>query len=909
MQPLFVVGTRSRRNSPSFQFHSLDINNYRSNNRRGNNHSMSSSQSAVEQNSTGSLMGQLQQDPAASGTVSLGAQSPVMAPSTSPSMNGRDNNLSSNASNHSQEMVSTSTSSGVTAARATSKVQVPTFKGSDSEDALMWLSSFKSAMSLNGISERNPHIFDHFRLALSDAALRWLSEHTSKYEDNRQVLRQMVYNNLGLSSDSPLPVEELNRIEEQAKPAILKDFEKLKEEFIKRFAPKIRSSTAQIRLMKIQANQFNSITELYEELEHQWGMCQPPRHENLKMDDLLRALAYKVGYVAAVMERGPKSVTDAYQIALAREQGEALEYGLRQNYRMNSNPVQRAPQQSLQYGYANRERPYRNASNNYNESNLRSTSTMRFNSNRSGVPNVNAIGDSDGNQSQYVSQQEFMLAMNRIRDSINVIGTKLNEIQRHMTNPSSSGQSRSRSTIECYNCGKSGHYSSECPEPRKNRSSNQVQRNGRQNDRRNKSTMNQIDAGLDDVSQAGTEHENYFQDNSEVKDEDYYPSEEYDQEDKNDHQSDMFVINVSYEESGETQTTRGVNSVTKSLKKLNSSRTEKVSQTKNKNHELKLQTSPMWTKGILPGGINVKAILDTGAGPTVMSSRIFEKLPQAVRENLNPPHKSISLSAANGQSLSQRGVITVPLELAVGIKLKPLSFIVSDQLSNDIIIGNDHLGQKELFGGIHAAKGQVEYLGNGIKEVIKVSIEPETLPSISSKARETKDVKEREVKSEGRAVNKKNDHNLKRDTNRRTIGSVRVLEKIVIQPRTELMIPGEITRAKGVGHFRDHYVAPRKQKLGSSYTEPVLLIDRNQTFKSPVRVINSISSISEELLSGQTGVPVHLSNRTDQPVTLRPGTRIAVIQAIEQTNVTQVGQRRMNINAISQSQGNNSQQQ
>jgi dUTPase len=62
-------------------------------------------------------------------------------------------------------------------------------------------------------------------------------------------------------------------------------------------------------------------------------------------------------------------------------------------------------------------------------------------------------------------------------------------------------------------------------------------------------------------------------------------------------------------------------------------------------------------------------------------------------------------------------------------------------------------------------------------------------------------------------------------------------------------------------------------------------------------------------LSGQTGVPVHLSNRTDQPVTLRPGTRIAVIQAIEQTNVTQVGQRRMNINAISQSQGNNSQQQ
>jgi len=137
-------------------------------------------------------------------------------------------------------------------------MKVPSFKGTDSEDVLMWFSSFTSVMSLNGINERNPLIFYYFRLALSDAALHWICEYMNKYEENRQVLISMACNNLGLLSSCLLPVEELKRIEEQAKPLILKDFGKLKETFIKRFAPKICSSIAELSLINNRENQCNS---------------------------------------------------------------------------------------------------------------------------------------------------------------------------------------------------------------------------------------------------------------------------------------------------------------------------------------------------------------------------------------------------------------------------------------------------------------------------------------------------------------------------------------------------------------------------------------------------------------------------------------------------------------------------
>jgi len=143
-------------------------------------------------------------------------------------------------------------------------MRVPSFKGTDSEDVLMWFSSFTSVMSLNGINERNPLIFYYFRSALSDAALYWLCKFINQYEKNRQVLITMACNNLGLLSSCLLPVEELKRIEEQARPLILKDFGKLKETFIKRFAPKICSSIAELSLINNQENQCNSIKELNE---------------------------------------------------------------------------------------------------------------------------------------------------------------------------------------------------------------------------------------------------------------------------------------------------------------------------------------------------------------------------------------------------------------------------------------------------------------------------------------------------------------------------------------------------------------------------------------------------------------------------------------------------------------------
>ena len=76
-----------------------------------------------------------------------------------------------------------STAAAVNVQRA-SKVQTPVFKGSSTEDAVAWLASFQSAMFVNGVSETNPLIFHHFRLALADTALRWLNSFSANYEED-----------------------------------------------------------------------------------------------------------------------------------------------------------------------------------------------------------------------------------------------------------------------------------------------------------------------------------------------------------------------------------------------------------------------------------------------------------------------------------------------------------------------------------------------------------------------------------------------------------------------------------------------------------------------------------------------------------------------------------------------------
>lgn len=753
--------------------------------------------------------------------------------------------------------------------------QVPAFRGTEDEDAHAWLPSFTSAMMLNGINENNPVIFDYFRLAMSGVAQSWFMSLSPNYDSDRATMMEIARRN---NSGQAISEERMRQIEIEARPMVLRDFALLRSAFLERFAPDIRVQAAQIQLMALNIRQFESVTELYEKMERLWSKCKPAPAESVKIEKFYNAIKYKPGYVTEIMSKKPVTVAQAFLIALAREAGEAMEAGL--------NGVPSYPNRGRDRDERVRNNPTRDRDrgyNNYYGSQARNSSGFRSSS-------VNAVG-----QDEFITRQEFSLAMNRVRDEMGSLTTKVDRMVSLLENRDRPGprsamapsDSRGRERT-CFVCNKTGHFANECPNnPDRNRGG---RRGNDRRDRDRRGNSNAIGHGTGDDERTDDVDDQDFERKSaqeEERDEEYYPSD-HDIEEKYEHD----VINVTVNTAIEDVNVGGAQTSSSSHNGINAVSSARVQRPPaNLDPESAEPVSkPLSAKTKLAGAVDANAVIDTGAGLTLMASRVFDKLPEAARGRLVPAGKRFRLTAANGQSLSKRGIVQLPLEFDE-VKIKPLRFIVIDNLANDILIGNDHLRNPKLFGDINVARGTVQYLGNATPQVLQAqALAVATSTTSTSKPAavkaQTGAAADGSSSAPMRASSDRKPRHKPRETNpEHAIGSVRLLKNVVIAPRSEITIPAAETKVRGVGHFRDSYVQPRRARFGSKYQHPVIVLDKHPALKASVRVVHTLCDVTDQLLDGSAGVPLHLANPTNQPITLRRNTRVAVAEALDRKQI------------------------
>jgi hypothetical protein len=248
-------------------------------------------------------------------------------------------------------------------------------------------------------------------------------------------------------------------------------------------------------------------------------------------------------------------------------------------------------------------------------------------------------------------------------------------------------------------------------------------------------------------------------------------------------------------------------------------------------------------------GIKTSISIDCGADYTLIDLKEFATLPMEVKETLKPIVDNVQLRCANGGELHQTGSVKVPVKLA-GVDVGRLTFRVVKDLKSGILIGKDML--KLYFGNINVHENTIEFKGKDRSKSIIIKC------------------------NNSKAIGKD-----------KVVGSLYLTTKHRIPPNSQYVTSD--TRITGLGSFRDNYVSPLKAKEMKSYTAPILLVESGYvgTTKT-VKIAPILAVADDDLLNKKRRMPIVLYNKSNQPITLKSGTRIGRIEAVHNSEVQEL---------------------
>lgn len=735
-----------------------------------------------------------------------------------------------------------------------------------------FLTEFEDIMKLNSIdiNDIKSDVLAYFKLALTDTARSWMETFSKEKAANYMHLTKFYRTAQRIADTEPLKAEVQVDLENQSLPPELASYAALKASFLKRFKSDTDDNHTLLAIINCKASQFQSIDAYTSQMEKLFNACPTALSSETKYSNYLSNCDLEGYRQHMVAERLPEKT----YVAL-HNRAKAYENGL------------------LMEGSGRRIRERSSLYNNY--SNINRTAGPRpFNgTDRRG--NVNAIGNGinnvqrDMNQFARVRDQNYSMmdgmkkeistqaetALTRVMEGQNHFFKELNSTLKTMTNQLqelkvavtdnrrtsgtnnyrgggnagsfSRGNGRrfnptggNRGNAKCFICGSVDHLSPNCPNKRST-----------QNNINTDNDYSELYDNQDDQDDESYDQPEFHQETSNTINEANHDQYYYDDEQKYASQS-VSTINIKYPTDAPIVSSSGQINVANS----NRSSTQSTP----------IRAVPAQVKATIDQ-VLFTAIIDSGAGCSLLSHSAFKQLPNHIQRLLLPPNIKIDpeVSSATGAPMEKLGSIEVPLVLDRTI-IKPIRFVVARDLVNDILIGNDALCNEQHFGPIDIANGRLLYKGNGKREfvqlVTRLVSKPKTGIPTPTNGKEL--------------LSLPNDGDI--------IGTLLVIGNHTIPAQGELVLGGNqsnTTRVKGLGYFRDSYIKNQRHLLRSKYQPPSLLVERNPNFNSSISVINSVCVADDGLLNGQRSIPLHLFNRTNQSIRIKDGTKIGNVHLVQ----------------------------
>jgi len=332
----------------------------------------------------------------------------------------------------------------------------------------------------------------------------------------------------------------------------------------------------------------------------------------------------------------------------------------------------------------------------------------------------------------------------------------------------------------------------------------------------------------------GGDHDQSDPHDHEDKDADYSPS------DPEDHDSDLNVINVDY---------------TLCDSKLDSGLSVRVAAVANSS--TLSHTVPLYANATLHSKTrSAHVIFDTGAGCSLISYGLVNELPPSVQQRMVPSgdDSKPTLTSATGGRMNKVGIINLRMKIG-NTTLQPINLIVVKNMDNDIILGNDVLIQRHLFGDINVANQSIIYLGNNKSEVL-----PLIAKTGGHEARPMNPAPAKTPRSEPRRLEQ--------------VGSVRVFGDHVLSPNSETTLTGSsVGRIKGMGQFRDKHAQDLNRPRALS-------VRRHPDLRANIKVVHVDHDIDDDLMANIKPIKLKLINNTETPIKIVSGTRVAMVDAV-----------------------------